>query len=58
VVIQDDGSRPAMPDIRIDYADKPPAYVEVVVDIDPYYAAMDAGITNMPIPIPADLIWM
>jgi hypothetical protein len=57
VVIQDDGSRPAMPDIRIDYADKPPAYVEVVVDIDPYYAAMDAGITNMPIPIPADLIW-
>ena len=35
VVIQDDGSKPAMPDIRVDYDDKPAAYVEAVVDADP-----------------------
>jgi len=33
-----------MPDIRIDYAAKPAAYVDVVVDIDPSYAEMDAAI--------------
>jgi hypothetical protein len=44
VIIQDDGSRSAMPDIRIEYAAKPAAYVEAVVDIDTSYAAMDAEI--------------
>jgi hypothetical protein len=39
VVLQDDGSQDRMPDIRIDYTDRPSAYVEVVADIDPAYAA-------------------
>jgi hypothetical protein len=57
VVIQDDGSRPAMPDIRIDYAAKPAAYVEAVVDIDTSYAAMDAAIFKGVQTIPSDRIW-
>jgi hypothetical protein len=57
VVIQDDGSQPAMPDIRIDYVDQPPACVEAVVDIDPAYAAMDAEVWKPPRPIPADRVW-
>lgn len=57
VVIQDDGSKPSMPDIRIDYAAKPAAYVEVVIDIDPSYAAMDAEISKGVHTLPADLIW-
>lgn len=39
VVLQDDGSVDRMPDIRIEYPDRPPAFVEVVADIDPGYAA-------------------
>lgn len=58
VVIQDDGSRPAMPDIRIDYAVQPPAYVEAVVDIDPAYAAMEAEVWKHPRPIPDDQVWL
>lgn len=57
VVIQDDGSRPAMPDIRIDYATKPPAYVEAVVDIDTSYSAMDAAIFKEVQTLPSDRIW-
>lgn len=57
VVIQDDGSRPAMPDIRIDYATKPAAYVEAVVDIDTSYAAMDAAIFKGVQKLPSDRIW-
>lgn len=57
VVIQDDGSRPAMPDIRIDYAAKPAAYVEAVVDIDTSYAAMDAAILKGVQTLPSDRIW-
>jgi hypothetical protein len=57
VVIQDDGSRSSMPDIRIDYAAKPAAYVEVVVDIDPSYAAMDAAIFKGIHTLPCDRIW-
>ena len=57
VVIQDDGSRPAMPDIRIDYAAKPSAYVEAVVDIDTSYAAMDAAIFKGVQTLPSNRIW-
>jgi hypothetical protein len=56
VVIQDDGSKPAMPDIRIDYSAKPPAYIEAVVDVATPYAAMAAEIWKQE-PLPADLIW-
>ena len=38
VVLQDDGSADRMPDIRIEYPDRPPAFVEVVADIAPAYA--------------------
>ncbi len=38
VVLQDDGSQEKMPDIRIEYASRPPGYVEVVTDIDSKYA--------------------
>lgn len=57
VVIQDDGSRPAMPDFRIEYAAKPAAYVEAVVDMDPSYAAMDAAIFKGVQTLPSDRIW-
>ena len=57
VVIQDDGSKPAMADIRIDYTDKPAAYVEVVVDIEGSYAAMEAEIWRRDASMPADLCW-
>jgi hypothetical protein len=56
VVIQDDGSKPAMPDIRIDYNSKLPAYIEAVVDVDTSYAAMAAEIWRLE-PLPADLTW-
>ena len=56
VVIQDDGSQAAMPDIRIDYSTRPPAYVEAVVDVDSSYAAMAAKIWKLE-PLPADLTW-
>lgn len=42
VVLQDDGSQPSMADIRIDYADRPSAFIEVWNDIDQNYAAMYA----------------
>jgi hypothetical protein len=57
VFIQDDGSKPGMPDIRIDYAVQPPAYVEAVVDIAPAYAAIEAEVWKPPRPIPADQVW-
>lgn len=40
VVIQDDNSRDAMPDLRIDYPRRVPGYAEVWRDIEPGYAAM------------------
>lgn len=40
VVLQDDNSRPGMADIRIDYTDREPAFVEVVVDVNPRYASL------------------
>jgi len=46
-----------MPDIRIEYAAQPPAYVEAVVDIDPEYAAMEVEVWKPPRPIPADQVW-
>ena len=46
-----------MPDIRIDYATKPAAYVEAVVDIDTSYAAMDAAIFKGVQKLPSDRIW-
>jgi len=42
VTLQDDGSHNGMPDIRIDYKDRPPAFMEVWTDIDSNYAAMYA----------------
>lgn len=57
VIIQDDGSKSAMPDIRIEYAAKPTGYVEVVVDIDTSYAAMDAEIFKGAQTLPSDRIW-
>lgn len=38
--LQDDNSAPAMPDIRVDYADGRVGYVEVATDIDTQYAQM------------------
>jgi hypothetical protein len=46
VVIQDNGSSASMPDIRIDYTDRPAGYVEVWVDIDQRYAAMSAAVVG------------
>jgi hypothetical protein len=46
VVIQDDGSQDRMPDIRIDYPDRSSAFVEVVSDIDPAYAAVARRIVD------------
>ncbi len=46
VVLQDDGSVEGMPDIRIDYPDRPPAFVEVVADIDPGYAAIAGRVAD------------
>lgn len=40
VVLQDDNTRPAMPDLRIEYLDRPRAFVEVVTDIDREYSAL------------------
>lgn len=40
VVLQDDNSSPGMVDIRIDYREKPPGFVEVVTDIEPAYSAL------------------
>ena len=57
VVIQDDGSKPAMPDIRVNYVNKPPSYAEVVVDIEPSYAAMAAQIWKPFNPLPAVMTW-
>jgi hypothetical protein len=39
VTLQDDGSQDSMPDIRIDYSNRPPAFMEVWTDIDENYAA-------------------
>jgi hypothetical protein len=57
VIIQDDGTKSAMPDIRIDYADRPAAYAEVVVDIDSSYAAVAARIWDANNPLPAVMTW-
>jgi hypothetical protein len=46
VVIQDNGSSDSMPDIRIDYTDRPAGYVEVSMDIDRRYAAMSAAVAK------------
>ena len=40
VVLQDDGSQRSIPDIRIEYTDRPWAQVEVVVDLQREYGAM------------------
>lgn len=41
VVIQDDNSVQGMADLRIEYADRPTAYVEIVSDVDPAYAQLN-----------------
>jgi hypothetical protein len=40
VVLQDDNTRSGMPDLRIELTDRPPAFVEVVTDIDREYSAL------------------
>lgn len=40
VIIQDDNSAQHMVDLRIDYHARPPAFVEVVADVEPSYAQM------------------
>lgn len=44
VYLQDDGSSEGMVDIRIEYPDKDPGYVEVTADIEGGYAAMWSGL--------------
>lgn len=56
VVLQDDGSSDAMPDIRIERAGRPAAYGEVVADLDAGYASMQAAVTKTAF-LPADRIW-
>jgi hypothetical protein len=46
VVLQDDGSADRMPDIRIEYPDRPPAFVEVTSDIEPAYAAITRRVAH------------
>jgi len=41
VVIQDDNSVQGMADVRIEYADRPTAFVEIVSDVDPDYAQLN-----------------
>ncbi|MGW4944094.1 hypothetical protein ACWEOZ_21200 [Actinoplanes sp. NPDC004185] len=41
VFIQDDNSVQGMADVRIEYADRPPAFVEIVSDVDPDYAQLN-----------------
>jgi hypothetical protein len=53
VVIQDNGSSDSMPDLRIDYTDRPAGYVEVWADIDPRYAAMSAAVARRQHLLPA-----
>lgn len=59
VVIQDDGSRDAMPDLRIEYADRPPGFGEVVAQMDPAYGQMWHRTMRAPaMPLPGlDRIW-
>ncbi|HEV2345152.1 MAG TPA: hypothetical protein VGS97_13730 [Actinocrinis sp.] len=54
VVLQDDGSADAMPDIRIDYADGRVGYVEVWKDLDGPYAAMTRALAENGYQLPAD----
>jgi hypothetical protein len=56
VVLQDDGSQNSMPDLCIKYADRPPAYVEVTVDVNGDYAEM-ATQAFAQSPFPADWAW-
>jgi hypothetical protein len=47
VVLQDDNSQHAMPDIRIDYVDGRAGYVEVVTDLKGRYAARYQELRNL-----------
>jgi hypothetical protein len=44
VYLQDDGSSDGMVDVRIEYANREPAYLEVTTDIEHGYAAMWSGL--------------
>src|SRR4051812_12450962 len=59
VVIQDDGSRSAMPDLRIEYPDRPPGFAEIVAHMDPAYGQMwDKTIRASALPLPGlERIW-
>ena len=56
MILQDDGSRVRMPDIRIDYRDQLPAYVEVWTDMDRQYAAMYSRLMKPENQLPLELI--
>lgn len=53
VVIQDDGSSDAMPDIRINYSDGRVGFVEVWKDLDGPYAAMARELAKFEYRLPA-----
>lgn len=55
VVLQDDGSRDRMPDIRIEYTGSDPGYVEVWTDTDPGYARTWSRLTGRGQQMPAEL---
>jgi hypothetical protein len=59
VVIQDDGSHNAMPDLRIEYPNRPLAFAEVVAHMDPAYGRMwHHTIRASALPLPGlDRIW-
>jgi hypothetical protein len=59
VVIQDDGSQDAMPDLRIEYPDRAPGFAEVVADMDPAYGLMwDKTIRAAALPLPGlNRVW-
>ena len=64
VILQDDGSKPAMPDLRIERSDGSVIYAEVVTDFDPSYAQLFAELLKSGGQIPmrvedlrSDRIW-
>lgn len=48
VIIQDDGSAPMMPDIKIDYVDGRVGYVETWIDVDPRRAMVAGALHKTP----------
>lgn len=55
VILQDDGSQIGMADIRIDYADHRPGFVEVWADVNPRYAATYSRLMSRGQSLPLEL---